>query len=65
MERNLILNNLIAANNIELYKKYVIACKYDMIYGLEYVARELNMKYLFRLDDDTVISESKDKKLII
>lgn len=50
-----ILSKLRDANNIELYERYVIASKIDLIYGLEYIAKYLKMDYLFKLEDDTII----------
>ncbi len=48
------------ANDIELYERYVIASEIDLIYGLEYIAKYLEMDYLFKLDDDTIITPDKD-----
>lgn len=48
-----ILSNLRAANNIDLYERFVIASEIDLIYGLEYIAKYLKMDYFFRLEDDT------------
>lgn len=59
--QELILSKLRATNNMELYKKYIIASEIDLIYGLEYIAKCLKMDYFFRLEDDTIISPEKEK----
>lgn len=59
-----ILNNLREANDIQLYERYVIASKIDLVYGLEYIARYLKMDYLFRLDDDTILIPEKEEEMV-
>lgn len=59
-----ILAELRAANDIELYERYVIASEIDLIYGLEYIAKYLKMDYFFKLDDDTIITPNKDTSCI-
>lgn len=54
--KEFILAELRAANDIELYERYVIASEIDLIYGLEYIAKYLEMDYLFKLEDDTIIN---------
>lgn len=48
-----ILSKLRAANNIDLYERFVIASEIDLTYGLEYIAKYLKMDYFFKLEDDT------------
>lgn len=58
-----ILAELRAANDIELYERYVIASEIDLIYGLEYIAKYLEMDYLFKLEDDTIINPNVNHAL--
>lgn len=53
-EQGKILYKLKEQNNIELYKLYIEATQFDYLLGLEIIAKELKMDYLFRLDDDTI-----------
>lgn len=53
-EKAKILYNLQKQNDIELYKLYIQASQFDYLLGLELIAKELKMDYLFRLDDDTI-----------
>jgi len=52
-ERTVILKQLEETNNKSLYKLFIEATKKGSIFGLEFIARELNMDYMFKLDDDT------------
>lgn len=59
LEQWKILSALQDKNNLDLYRLFAEANKFDFLLGLEIVARELKMDYLFRLDDDTKL-EKKD-----
>lgn len=52
-----ILGALQDKNDIDLYRLYTAANEFDFLLGLEIIARELKMDYLFRLDDDTKLEK--------
>lgn len=56
-EKGRIIYKLKQNNDIELYKLFLEAAEFDLFLALEMIAKELNMDYLFRLDDDTKIEK--------
>lgn len=56
-EQSKILQALQDKNDIDLYELFAEASKCNLFAGLEVIAEELEMDYLFRLDDDTKIEK--------
>lgn len=56
-EQGKILQALQDKNDIDLYKLFAEASKRNLFIALEIIAEELEMEYLFRLDDDTKLEK--------
>lgn len=56
-EQYKILQALQDKNDIDLYKLFAEASKRNLFIALEIIAEELEMDYLFRLDDDTKLEK--------
>lgn len=56
-EQSKILQTLQDKDDINLYRLFAEASKYNLFTALEIIAEELEMEYLFRVDDDTKLKK--------
>lgn len=63
LQKNHILDRLYKSNDVEAYKRYIIASKRGLIFGLEYIARYFKMHYIFRLEDDTTLNQENIEEI--
>lgn len=63
LEKSNILNTLQKMNDLDAYQRYVMASEKGLIFGLEYIAKYLNMHYLFRLEDDTQLNTEYEDEM--